>query len=138
MGTHPIFESDFDCLTGETLIHKGDLSDLYVRLEAERCTNGVTYYRLVLNGFMCEKHPLSRFTEKHECLDKIGRLICRRNNLNFFDAPDVSTRNIIRHVEEGTTRKTNRTTATKRKRKLSSDSGDLRRHSVMVDALEFF
>ena len=37
---------------GEMLIHKGDLSDLYIRLEAERCTNGVTYYRLVLNGFM--------------------------------------------------------------------------------------
>jgi len=27
MGTHPIFESDFDCLTD------GDLKDLYLKLE---------------------------------------------------------------------------------------------------------
>ena len=39
----------------------------------------------------------------------MGKLICRRNCLNYFDAVDISDRNIIRHVEEGTTRKMNRT-----------------------------
>ena len=37
---------------GAELVHKGDLSDLYVRLEMRPCTNGKAYYKLVLDGFM--------------------------------------------------------------------------------------
>ena len=90
----------------------------------------------------------------------MGRLISRRNNLNFFDSVDVrklgsyprrknpkktfrinltleSTRNVIRHVEEGSTKRMNRATKMKEKRK-TSIAERKPRHSIMMDALEFF
>ena len=52
-------------------MHKGDLSDLYVRLESQPCTNGKTYYTLVLDGYMCEKYPLAhKPTDDREILGK--------------------------------------------------------------------
>ena len=93
----------------------------------------------------------------------MGRLISRRNNLNFFDSVDVrelglswksmisvlrkisknnltpeSTRNIIRHVEEGSTKRMNRATKMKEKRKESITERNKPRPSIMMDALEFF
>jgi len=137
-------QKTYEFRRGETLVHKGDLSDLYVRLESHPCTNGKTYYMLVLNGFMCEKYSLARApTDERDVLDKMGRLITRRNQLNYFDSVDVSTRNIIRHVEEGTSRRMNQNRASqKRKSKLGKNADgtpmSAPRRSVMVDALDFF
>ena len=66
----------------------------------------------------------------------MGRLISRRNQLNFFDSKDISTRNVIRHVEEGTTRRMNR--ASRPKRNQRRESGAAPRRSIMVEALDFF
>ena len=45
-------QKTYEFRRGDRMIHKGDLSDLYIRLESHPCTNGKTYYTLVLDGFM--------------------------------------------------------------------------------------
>jgi len=92
-------ESWYEFKIGEDVIHEGDLSDLYIRLEALNCTNNKTYYQLVLNGYMVEKYILTSLTMKQDALDRIGRMIARRINLNYFDCSDISNKNVIRHVE---------------------------------------
>lgn len=49
-----------------------------------------------------------------------------------------STRNVIRHVEEGSTKRMNRATKMKDKRKDSIAERNKPRPSIMMDALEFF
>ena len=49
-----------------------------------------------------------------------------------------STQNIIRHVEEGSTKRMNRATKMKEKRKESITERNKPRPSIMIDALEFF
>ena len=110
---------------------------------------------------MCEKYPLAhKPTDDREILgkgvnlagflgalvqfskllktDKMGRLISRRNQLNFFDSKDISTRNVIRHVEEGTTRRLNRASRPPKKKHQQRESSAMPRRSIMVKALDFF
>ena len=61
------------------------------------------------------------------------RKISKKNDLT----PE-STRNIIRHVEEGSTKRMNRATKMKEKRKESITERNKPRPSIMMDALEFF
>ena len=61
------------------------------------------------------------------------RKISKKNNLTR-----ESTRNIIRHVEEGSTKRMNRATKMKEKRKESITERNKPRPSIMMDALEFF
>lgn len=63
----------------------------------------------------------------------VARKISKKNNLT----PE-STRNIIRHVEEGSTKRMNRATKMKEKRKESITERNKPRPSIMMDALEFF
>ena len=63
----------------------------------------------------------------------VARKISKKNNLT----PE-STRNIIRHVEEGSTKRMNRATKMKEKRKASITERNKPRPSIMMDALEFF
>jgi len=86
---------------GDNVVHEGDLSDLYIRLEALQCTNNCSYYRLVLNGYKVEKYKLTSLSKRKDALDRIGRMIARRINLNYFDSSDISNKNVIRHVEAG-------------------------------------
>ena len=51
-------------------------------------TNNKTYYRLILNGYLVEKYILTSLTERKDALDRIGRMIARRINLNYFDCSD--------------------------------------------------
>lgn len=71
---------------------------------------------------------MTSLTERKDALDRIGRMIARRININYFDCTDVSNKNVIRHVEAGITNK------------VPDDPKRFttKRPSVMVEALEFF
>ena len=61
-----------------------------ILIKLKKKTEKKTYYTLVLDGFMCEKHLLAKKpTHERDVLDKMGRLICRRNALNFFGSDSV-------------------------------------------------
>ncbi|CBY16225.1 unnamed protein product [Oikopleura dioica] len=92
-------QNTYEFKIGDTVTHEGDLSDIYIRIEALDGADGKLFYRLILNGYNIEKYILTTMTDKKDDLDKIGRLIARRINLNYFDCNDISSKNVVRHIE---------------------------------------
>ncbi|XP_071811830.1 cation channel sperm-associated auxiliary subunit TMEM249-like isoform X2 [Apostichopus japonicus] len=78
-------------------IYTGHVHNIYIRLVGQKGGNGEIYYKVVLNGFNLEVQALSSSTLRCEKLEKLGRRLATRLNLNFFDWTDRSTRHVIRH-----------------------------------------
>merc|ERR1712130_668887 len=93
MGTHPIFESDFDCLTGKMRGRK--ISESTPQRAAQAATSALDHQCLL--DIDCTIGPVSRSVEKLTELILAGMDICR---LNFSHGDHEYHRQTIVNIRE--------------------------------------
>ncbi|XP_042188503.1 transmembrane protein 249-like [Callorhinchus milii] len=78
---------------------QGPLYNIYIRLKAQKNGYGELLYKLILNGENIEHQDLTgiRFSEAPEKLERLGKRMASKLNLNYFDHLDKSDKHIIRH-----------------------------------------
>jgi len=83
---------------GSSLIYKGNVCDMYIRLRRQQCTSGVNYFYLVLNAYRVEQFSITRLTENYRELKRHGKRMGYKLNLNYFDPDDISCEHAVRHM----------------------------------------
>ncbi|XP_071941114.1 cation channel sperm-associated auxiliary subunit TMEM249-like [Antedon mediterranea] len=89
--------SRYEFRINNRLIYRGHVHNIYIRLVGQNSGAGDVYYKVVLNGYHSEELPLTSSTVRKEKLEKLGKRLAARLNLNYFDWLDKSTKHVIRH-----------------------------------------
>ncbi|XP_069771207.1 cation channel sperm-associated auxiliary subunit TMEM249-like isoform X2 [Narcine bancroftii] len=94
-----LIENKYEFYNYRYLMHKGPLEEIYIRLKSQKTSQGVLYYKLILNGPHIEVLNLTgiKLSRNQESLEKLGLRLAAKLNLNYFDCCDVSSRHFIRH-----------------------------------------
>ncbi|XP_033099046.1 transmembrane protein 249-like [Anneissia japonica] len=95
--TLDIANSRYEFRIKDRLIYRGHVHNIYIRLVGQNSGAGDVYYKVVLNGYHSEELPLTSSTVRKEKLEKLGKKLAARLNLNYFDWLDRSTKHVIRH-----------------------------------------
>merc|ERR1712071_220781 len=83
---------------GHQMMYKGNVRDMYVRLRREKCTSGINYFYLVLNGFHVEEVAITSFSENYKEFKRHGKRIAYQLNLNYLDFDEISCEHAVRHM----------------------------------------
>ncbi|XP_038063527.1 transmembrane protein 249-like [Patiria miniata] len=89
--------NEYEFHTGNRLVYRGHIHNVYIRLVGQKSGAGDTYYKIVLNGFHLEEQALTSSSIRRHKLEKLGRKLATRLNLNYFDFVDESVKHVVRH-----------------------------------------
>ena len=90
-------EKEYEFYKGNHLVYRGHVHNVYIRLVGQKSGTGDVYYKVALNGYHLEEQALTSITVRKEKLEKLGRKLATRLNINYFDWMDKSTKHVIRH-----------------------------------------
>lgn len=83
---------------GNRLDYTGNVSDIYIRLRREKCTNGINYFYLTINGYNIDEVMITEYSSKYKEYKRHGKRIAYQLNLNYFDFDEISCEHAVRHM----------------------------------------
>ena len=83
---------------GNRLDYEGNVSDIYIRLRREKCTNGINYFYLTINGYNIDEVMITDYSSKYKEFKRHGKRIAYQLNLNYFDYDEISCEHAVRHM----------------------------------------
>merc|ERR1712071_127533 len=83
---------------GNRLDYTGNVSDIYIRLRREKCTNGINYFYLTINGYNVDEVMITDYSSKYKEYKRHGKRIAYQLNLNYFDFDEISCEHAVRHM----------------------------------------
>ncbi|CAD5121306.1 unnamed protein product [Dimorphilus gyrociliatus] len=88
----------YEYYKGESLIYRGHLHNVFVRLKGVEAAAGEFYFKVTLGGFLVEEYDITNYSDKCDQLKVLARQLSKNLDLNFIDYKNVSRQHIIRHL----------------------------------------
>ncbi|XP_077978827.1 cation channel sperm-associated auxiliary subunit TMEM249-like [Glandiceps talaboti] len=88
-------DDEYEFYTANSLVYRGHIHNIYIRLRGLKGGGGDMYFTIVLNGYHVEEQELSSTGTNREKLEKLAKLLASRLGINYFDFKDKSTKHIL-------------------------------------------